>query len=80
MPDLAKIDRALDEALVNLGTIVLRLADPRVTRTAEERRALEKSICQYAVCAKRSTDPRVLALRTQLQKTIEPPIRLVWSQ
>ena len=38
-PDLVKIDRTLDEALVRLGAVVARLADPAVTRTVEEHRA-----------------------------------------
>jgi len=33
--DVAKIDRMLDETLVNLVAMVLRLADPEVTRTVD---------------------------------------------
>ena len=51
MNELAKMDRAIDEVLVQLGGMVLRLAAPEVTRTAEERRALAKSVDQYALCA-----------------------------
>jgi hypothetical protein len=70
----------LDETLVNLGAMVLRLADPKVTRTADEHRALEKSVRQYARCAERSADPRVHQLRDELEKKVEPRVRLVWSQ
>ena len=35
MDDLAKIDRALDELLVNLGGLVLRPANPEVSRTVK---------------------------------------------
>ena len=35
MNECAKIDQALDEMLVGLGAIVLRLASPQVTRTAK---------------------------------------------
>jgi hypothetical protein len=78
--DVAKIDKLLDETLVNLGAMVLRLADPAVTRTADEHRALAKSVRQYARCAERSVDPRVHQLREELEKTVEPRPRLVWSQ
>ena len=41
MDDLIiKIDRNIDEVLVNLGRMVLRLSSPQVTRTREERQAL----------------------------------------
>lgn len=72
MLDARKVDVALDEVLVRLGVMVLRLADPRVTRTAEERRALAQSVRQYAVCADRSADPRVHELRNELEETIKP--------
>jgi hypothetical protein len=84
MRDAEKIDRALDEVLVNLGGMVLRLADPEVTRTAEERQALVQSVRQYARCADRSADPRVHQLRNELEETIKPGIkpnlRIVWSR
>jgi hypothetical protein len=79
MNELVRIDRALDELLVQLGGLVLRLSDPQVTRTAEERRALACSVHQYAVCAARSQDPRVLALKTELEATLKPRLRLVVS-
>jgi ribosome recycling factor len=75
MRDAEKIDRALDEVLVNLGSMVLRLADPEVTRTAEERQALVQSVRQYARCADRSADPRVRQLRNELEETIKPGIK-----
>ena len=80
MSDVAKIDRALDEALVNLGAMVLRLADPAVTRTADEHRALAQSVRQYALCADRSADPRVHELRNELEEKVKPGLRLVWSR
>jgi len=80
MSDVAKIDRALDEALVNLGAMVLRLADPAVTRTADEHRALAQSVRQYGVCADRSADPRVHELRNELEEKVKPGLRLVWSR
>lgn len=79
MNHLNKIDRALDEALVNLGAIVLRLSDPAVTRTAQERRALALSVHQFAACADRSEDPRVHEMRGKLEATIRPNLRLVSS-
>jgi hypothetical protein len=54
MKDVAKIDHGLDDALVGLGKIVLRLAHPSVSRTADERRALAKSVSQFALCANKS--------------------------
>jgi hypothetical protein len=80
MNELAKMDRAIDEVLVQLGGMVLRLAAPEVTRTAEERRALAKSIDQYALCAKRSEDPRVQQLKDELEATLKPRLRLVVSR
>jgi hypothetical protein len=84
MLDARKIDVALDEVLVKLGAMVLRLADPRVTRTAEERRALVQSVRQYARCADKSADPRVHELRDELEETIrpscKPSLRLVSSR
>ncbi len=77
MDQLAKIDKALDEALVNLGAIVLRLSDPAVTRTVQERRALARSVNQFSLCADRSGDPRVKRLRVELEETIRPKLRLV---
>jgi hypothetical protein len=80
MSDVAKIDHALDEALVNLGAMVLRLADPAVTRTADEHRALAQSVRQYALCADKSADPRVHELRNELEGKVKPGLRLVWSR
>lgn len=77
MAKLASIDVALDEMLVNLAAIVLRLSKPDVTRTPEARRALAQSVHQYGVCAARSTDPRVQELKTQLEETLKPPLRIV---
>jgi hypothetical protein len=80
MKDTEKTDRALDEALVSLGTIVLRLAHPSVTRSPDERRAHAKSVCQFTLCANKSADPRVHDLRAQLQATVKPALRLVSSK
>jgi hypothetical protein len=79
MGKFATIDLALDEMLVNLAAIVLRLAHPDVTRTPEAHRALAQSVRQYAVCAARSTDPRVHDLKTQLEETLKPALRIVAS-
>ena len=77
MRNLATIDVALDEMLVNLAAIVLRLSKPELTRTPEARRALAQSVHQYGVCAARSSDPRVHELRTQLDETLKPSLRVV---
>ncbi len=80
MDDLAKIDRALDELLVSLGGLVLRLANPEVSRTVEERRALAQSVNQYSACARRSSDPRVQQINDDLQETLKPRLRVVASK
>lgn len=77
MPNLGTIDIALDEMLVNLAGIVLQLAKPELTRTPEARRALAQSVHQYAVCARRSNDPRVHELKSQLEETLKPSLRIV---
>jgi hypothetical protein len=80
MRELAGIDRAIDELLVQLGGIVLRLSSPQVTKSRDERRALARSVNQYSVCAARSADPRVQALKVDLEATIKPRLRLVASR
>ena len=80
MDQVAAIDRALDEMLVQLGGMVLRLSSPEVTRTAEERRALARSVNQYSVCAAHSGDPRVHQFKVELEQTIKPRLRLVASR
>lgn len=77
MRNLGTIDVAVDEMLVNLAVIVLRLSKPEVTRTPEARRALARSVHQYAVCAQRSTDPRVHELKSRLEETLKPDLRVV---
>ncbi len=77
MQELASIDSALDELLVQLGGIILRLSSPQVTRSSEERRALARSVNQYCVCAASSHDPRVQRLKLELQETLKPRLRLV---
>ena len=67
MDQFAGMDRALDEILVQLGGMVLRLSSPQVTRTPEERHALARSVNQYSVCAAHSGDlnsARGFGLRT----------------
>ena len=80
MDQLAEVDRALDEMLVQLGGTVLRLSSPEVTRTPEERHVLARSVNQYSVCAARSGDPRVHRINAQLEATIKPSLRLVASR
>jgi hypothetical protein len=80
MDQIASVNRALDEVLVQLGGMVLRLSSPQVTRTPEERRALACSVNQYSVCAARSDDPRVHRLKSELEATIKPHLRLVASR
>jgi hypothetical protein len=79
MDDLAGIDRALDELLINLGGLVLRLANPEVSRSVEERHALAQSVNQFSACARRSTDPRVQQMNSDLLETLKPRLRLVAS-
>ncbi len=80
MNQFAGMDRALDDVLVQLGGMVLRLSSPQVTRTAEERHALKRSVNQFAVCAARSGDPRVHRLKSELEEAIKPGLRLVASR
>ncbi|WP_213288318.1 hypothetical protein [Bradyrhizobium sp. sGM-13] len=80
MDQIAGMDRALDEMLVQLGGMVLKLSSPEVTRTADERRALAYSVNQYSLCAARSADPRVHQLKAELEETIKPHLRLVASR
>ncbi|MDB5567178.1 MAG: hypothetical protein JWP84_3744 [Tardiphaga sp.] len=77
--NIARIEKALDELLVNLGQMVLRLSSPQLTRTREEREALARSINQFSVCAMRSIDPRVLQLAQELEDVLKPGLRLVAS-
>jgi hypothetical protein len=77
---IAKIDRALDELLVGLGHMVLRLSSPQITRSREEREALARSVNQFSTCAARSNDPRVTKLAEELQDTLKPRLRLVASR
>ena len=80
MGQFAGMERTLDDMLVQLGGMVLRLSSPQVTRTPEERRALTCSVNQYSLCAARSADPRVLRLKAELEETIRPGLRLVASR
>jgi hypothetical protein len=80
MKELAGIDQAIDELLVQLGGLVLRLASPEVTKRPDERRALARSVNQYSVCAARSDNPRVQELKLELRATIKPRLRLVVSK
>jgi hypothetical protein len=76
----AVIDRVLDEVLVQLGGMVLTLASPRVTKTAEERQALARSVSQYAICAADSDDPRVKELKARLEVSVRPKLQVVINQ
>ncbi|QUS42424.1 hypothetical protein RPMA_14510 [Tardiphaga alba] len=80
MEQIARIDTALDELLVGLGGMVLRLAHPQVTRTREEREALVRSVNQFSTCAARSRDPRVQQLNDKLRDSLKPRLRLVASR
>lgn len=80
MEQLSRIDTALDELLVNLGGMVLRLSHPQVTRTDEEHAALARSVNQFSNCAARSRDPRVQQLDADLRATLKPRLRLVASR
>ena len=80
MKEVATIDRAIDELLVQLGELVLRLSSPQVTRRDDERRALVRSVNQYSVCAALSDDPRVHELKAELDETLKPRLRLVASR
>jgi hypothetical protein len=77
MNELGTIDGALDEMLVNLAGIVLRLARPEITNTPDAQQALARSVHQYSVCASHSADPRVHALKAELEATLRPPLRVV---
>ena len=77
MHEHADINRTLDEMLVNLALIVLRVSKPDVTRTPEARHALVLSVNKFLQCAARSTDPRVHWLKNELEESLRPPLRLV---
>ena len=77
MREVAAIDRAIDDLLVQLGQMVLRLSSPQVTKRDDERRALARSVNQYSVCAALSDDPRVHELKAELKATIRPRLRLL---
>ena len=80
MKERSGIDQAIDELLVQLGGIVLRLSSPQVTRGLDERRALACSVNQYSVCAAHSGDPRVHELKAELEATLKPRLRMVASR
>ena len=80
MGEVTRMQQALDEMLVQLGAMVLRLSGPEVTRTPEERHALACSVNQYALRAERSADPRVQRLKAELEETIKPRLRVVASR
>ena len=80
MKELARMDQAIDELLMQLGGIVLRLSSPQVTKSLDERRALARSVNQFSVCSARSGDPRVQELEAELRTTLKPPLRLVASR
>ena len=80
MGEVTRMGQALDEMLVQLGAMVLRLSSPEVTQTPEDRHALVCSVNQYAVCAARSGDPRVQRLKAELEERIKPRLRVVASR
>jgi hypothetical protein len=63
-------DSAIDEMLLRLGTTVLHLAHPDVTRTDDEKDALVKSVNQFALCARSSSDERVTILLAELEAAV----------
>jgi hypothetical protein len=63
-------DQAIDDILITLGRTVLTLAHPNVTRTADEKNALVKSVNQFAVCARQSNDARVTDLLAELEAAV----------
>ncbi|MBR0712609.1 hypothetical protein [Bradyrhizobium liaoningense] len=77
MNELGTIDGALDEILVNLAAIVLRLSKPEITNTPDAQQALARSVHQYSVCASHSSDPRVHALKAELEATLRPRLRVI---
>ena len=77
MNEHGNIDCALDEMLVNLAAIVLRLSKPDLTNTPEARHALVQSVQQYTACAARSSDPRVHEWKARLQETLKPDLRVI---
>ena len=80
MNELARLDQALDEILVQLGEMILRLSSPEVTRSSDERGALARSVRQFSVCAAHSGDPRVRRLKAELEEALKPRLRLVASR
>ena len=80
MKEVAAIDQTIDEVLVQLGQMVLRLSSPQVTKRDDERRALVRSVNHFSVCAARSEDPRVRELNAVLSEKIKPRLRLVVSR
>ncbi len=81
MDDLViQIDRNIDEVLVNLGNMVLRLSSLQVARTSGEREALARSVNPFTLCANHSKDPRVQKLAEELEDTLRPLLRLVSSR
>ena len=79
MKEVAAIDRAIDELLVQLGQMVLRLSSPQVTKRADERRALVRSVNQYSVCAARSDDPRVHEIKAERERLAGELARRGWQ-
>jgi hypothetical protein len=71
MDETAKIDHILDELLVSVGKMVLRLSHPTVTKTPDEREALARSVARYSICACRSAKPRVHKLKAELEDVLK---------
>jgi len=80
MTEFAKIDRAIDGILIQLGQMALRLSNAHVGINAEERQALARTVNQFSVCAANSDDTRVQQLKAELEETLKPRLRLVSSR
>ena len=75
------MDRALDEMLVQLGGMVLRLSSPQVTQ--RRRRAARAGALGQSVFGVRGAFRAIRActqLKAELEETIKPRLRLVASR
>ena len=78
MQEVARIDRAIDKLLVQLGEMVLRLSSPQVTKrdlTSGARWCVRSISIRSA--QRIPDDPRVHELKAELDETIRPRLRLV---
>ena len=80
MNQVAGMDRALDEMLVQLGGMVLRLSSPEVTRTPKSG-ARWRARSTNIRCARRARAIRACtSSRSNWKQTIKPHLRLVASR